>query len=67
MARYLKITQRRSAIRRQERQKRTIRALGIHRLHESVEHKDNPQIRGMVNAVRHLLEVEELEKEGEDS
>ena len=67
MARYLKITQRRSAIRRQGRQKRTIRALGIHRLHESVEQKDTPQIRGMVNSVRHLLEVEELEKEGEDS
>jgi large subunit ribosomal protein L30 len=63
MARYLRITQKRSAIRRQERQKRTIRALGIHRLHESVEHKDSPQIRGMVNAVHHLVEVEELEKE----
>jgi large subunit ribosomal protein L30 len=63
MARYLRITQRKSAIRRQERQKRTIRALGIHRLHESVEHKDCPQIRGMVDKVRHLIEVEELEKE----
>ncbi|MCK4547744.1 MAG: 50S ribosomal protein L30 [Candidatus Eisenbacteria sp.] len=64
MARYLRVTQKRSAIRRQERQKRTIRALGIHRLHESVEHRDSPQIRGMIEKVRHLVEVEEIEKEG---
>jgi large subunit ribosomal protein L30 len=63
MPRYLRVTQKRSAIRRQERQKRTIRALGIHRLHESVEHRDSPQIRGMINTVRHLVEVEEIEKE----
>ena len=63
MARHLRITQRKSAIRRQERQKRTIRALGIHRLHESVEHEDTPQIRGMVDCVRHLVEVEAFEKE----
>jgi large subunit ribosomal protein L30 len=63
MARYLRITQKKSAIRREGSQKRTIRALGIHRLHESVEHKDCPQMRGMVGAVRHLVEVEEFEKE----
>lgn len=56
----LKITQIRSAIRRQENQKRTIKALGLHRLHHTVIQPDNPQIRGMINKVSHLLEVEEI-------
>jgi large subunit ribosomal protein L30 len=55
----LKITQVRSAINRQERQKRTIQALGIRRLHHTVTHEDTPQIRGMVRAVAHLVKVEE--------
>ncbi len=38
-------------------QERTIVALGIHRLHEIVEAKDTPQIRGMIFKVRHLVEV----------
>ena len=41
------------------RQKRTVRALGLRRLNQTVEHKDSPVIRGMINAVRHLVEVEE--------
>ena len=57
----LRIVQRRSAIRRDENQKRTIRALGIHRMHEVVEHNDTPQIRGMIYKVRHLVEVEEVQ------
>ena len=56
----LKITQIRSAIRRGEKQKRTITALGIHRLHQSVVHPDNPQIRGMVAKVSHLVRVEKI-------
>jgi large subunit ribosomal protein L30 len=40
-------------------QRRTIRALGFHRLNEVVEKEDNPVIRGMINKVRHMLEVEE--------
>lgn len=35
----------------------TIRGLGLHRLHESVERPDTPAIRGMINKVRHLVEV----------
>jgi large subunit ribosomal protein L30 len=61
MAKKLKITQRRSAIERQEAQKRTIRALGIRRLHGTVTHDDTPQIRGMIFVVKHLVEVEEVE------
>ena len=56
----IRITQVRSAIDRTEKQKRTIRALGIRRLHNPVEHEDTPQIRGMVYQVRHLVEVEEV-------
>jgi large subunit ribosomal protein L30 len=54
----LKITWVRSAIDRPGRQKRTIEALGLKRLHHTVEHEDNPQIRGMVDKVRHLVQVE---------
>jgi large subunit ribosomal protein L30 len=61
MANRLRIRQTRSAIRREERQKRTIRALGIRRLHQVVEVDDTPQIRGMIAKVSHLVEVEEIE------
>jgi large subunit ribosomal protein L30 len=38
-------------------QKRTLKALGFSKLGQTVEHTDNPQIRGMLNAVKHLVEV----------
>jgi large subunit ribosomal protein L30 len=60
MAAKIKITQVRSIINRPENQKRTIKALGIHRMHNSVVHKVTPQILGMVNKVKHLVEVEEI-------
>ncbi|MBN1782518.1 50S ribosomal protein L30 [bacterium] len=56
----LKITQIRSTIKRQEKQKLTIEALGLHRLHHTVIHQDTPQIRGMIRKVGHLLKVEEV-------
>ncbi len=56
----LKITQIRSTIRRQENQKRTIRALGLRRMHQTVIQPDVPQIRGMVQKVAHLVQVEEI-------
>jgi len=62
MNKKLKITQVRSTIKRLENQKRTIRALGIKRLHHSVVHEDTPVIRGMINKVAHLVEVEPLEE-----
>ena len=54
----LRITQVRSAIDRPGRQKRTIEALGLKRLHQTVEHNDTPQIRGMIEKVHHLVKVE---------
>ena len=39
-------------------QKRTIKALGFHRLNQSVTHNDSASIRGMINKVRHLVKVE---------
>jgi large subunit ribosomal protein L30 len=41
-----------------EDQKRTIKALGLHRLNQSVTHDDSGSIRGMINKVRHLVMVE---------
>lgn len=58
----LKITQVRSAIDRNKKQKRTIAALGLGKLHRTVMLDDNPQIRGMVMAVSHLVEWEKVEE-----
>jgi len=41
-----------------ENQKRTLKALGLHRLNQSVTHDDSVSIRGMINKVRHLVKVE---------
>ena len=60
MADKLRITYVRSAIGYALRQKRTIEALGLHRLGDVVEQDDSAAIRGMVNKVRHLVEVEEV-------
>ncbi len=56
----LKVTQVRSAIDRPKDQKDTIRRLGIHRMHDSVVKDDRPDIRGMIDKVRHLVTVEEV-------
>jgi large subunit ribosomal protein L30 len=56
----LKITQIRSTIGRIKKQKEIIRALGIRKLYQSVVHKDTPQIRGMIEGVKHLVKVEEI-------
>ena len=52
----LRITWKKSTIGRPPRQERIIKALGLHRLNETVYHQDSPQIRGMVNSGCHLLE-----------
>jgi large subunit ribosomal protein L30 len=57
----LRITQIRSAIGETVRHKATIRALGLHRLHETVEHEDTPTLRGMLYLVRKLVQIEESE------
>jgi large subunit ribosomal protein L30 len=59
MARKLKITQIKSASGHKQDQVATVRALGIRRMQQTVEHNDTPQIRGMVFKVRHLVKVEE--------
>ncbi|NLG83473.1 MAG: 50S ribosomal protein L30 [Firmicutes bacterium] len=59
-AKKLRITWKRSAIGRAEDQKRTIAALGLHRLNQTVTHLDTPAIRGMVDKVRHLVEIKEV-------
>ncbi len=40
-------------------QKATIKALGLRRLHQTVEHKDTPAVRGMITKVIHMLKIEE--------
>jgi large subunit ribosomal protein L30 len=55
----IKIKQVRSASRREASQGLTLKALGIKRMQQTVEHEATPQIRGMVNKVRHLVTVEE--------
>ncbi|HYY44859.1 MAG TPA: 50S ribosomal protein L30 [Actinomycetota bacterium] len=57
----LKLTQVRSVVTRDRKQRGTIRALGLKRLGDTVVHDDKPEIRGMIKAVEHLLEVEETE------
>jgi large subunit ribosomal protein L30 len=54
----IKITQVKSVIDRPKDQKDTIRALGLKKMHQTVEREDTPVIRGMVNKVSHLVTVE---------
>jgi large subunit ribosomal protein L30 len=56
----VKVTYVRSVIGQKPDQERTVQALGLRRLHQTVEHEDSPQLRGMVHKVRHLVKVEEL-------
>ncbi|TMD12753.1 MAG: 50S ribosomal protein L30 [Chloroflexi bacterium] len=56
----LRITYVRSAIGQKPDQKATIRALGLRRLNQTIEHQDSPQLRGMVHKVRHLVAVAEV-------
>ncbi len=59
MADKLRITWKKSAIGYAKDQKRTIRALGLRRLGQTVEHGDSRAIRGMIGKVRHLVQVAE--------
>ncbi len=55
----IKVTWERSGINQKEDQKRTIRALGLRKLGQTVEHDDNRTIRGMILKVRHMVSVQE--------
>jgi len=57
----LKITQTRSGIGRQDKHRRTLRALGIKHHQQSVIHEDSPAIRGMIGQISFMLNVQELE------
>jgi large subunit ribosomal protein L30 len=57
----LKVTLVRSSIGFEKSQKETVRSLGLRRINHTVTLTDNPQIRGMIYKVRHLLTVEEVE------
>ncbi|NLJ38255.1 MAG: 50S ribosomal protein L30 [Candidatus Atribacteria bacterium] len=59
----LKITLKKSVIGRLKSHRRTVKSLGLRKINHSVIHDDNPSIRGMVNKVSYLLEVENIEGE----
>ena len=56
----LKITLVKSTIGRKDDQIATVKALGLRRIRDVVEQNDTPQIRGMVNRVSHLVDVQEI-------
>lgn len=58
----LRITYKKSVIGYAQDQKDTIAALGFKKLGTAVVHDDNPVVRGMVEKVQHLVEVEELQE-----
>jgi large subunit ribosomal protein L30 len=41
-------------------QKKTVLALGLRRMHQTIEHRDTPAVRGMIRKVEHLVQVEEV-------
>jgi large subunit ribosomal protein L30 len=59
----LKITLKKSVIGRLKSHRRTVQSLGLRKINHSVIHDDNPSIRGMVNKISYLLEVENIEGE----
>ena len=59
MSKEIKVTQVRSLIGRKPKHRRTIRALGLKKVNQTVVHQDTPQIRGMIRQVDYLVKVEE--------
>ncbi|KPL58128.1 50S ribosomal protein L30 [Bacillus sp. AFS015802] len=59
MANKLEITLTRSIIGRPQDQRKTVEALGLRKMHQTVEQQDNAAIRGMINKVAHLVTVTE--------
>ncbi|MDD3723592.1 MAG: 50S ribosomal protein L30 [Lutibacter sp.] len=56
----IRVTQVKSKIRRPQRQKRTLEALGLKKMNQVVEHDATPAILGMVHKIKHLVSVEEI-------
>jgi large subunit ribosomal protein L30 len=65
MPKMLQIKLTRSPIGYNKRQKATVKALGLRKLHQVVEKEDTPDVRGMITAVSHLVVVTENEKTAE--
>jgi large subunit ribosomal protein L30 len=61
MMTHLKVTQTRSGIGGLQNQRETLRSLGLKHVSDVVVKEDRPEIRGMVNTVRHLVAVEEVD------
>jgi large subunit ribosomal protein L30 len=61
MAKQLQITLVRSLIGRDEKQRTTVKTLGLKKTNHTVVHNDNPAIRGMVEKVKHLVKVQEID------
>jgi large subunit ribosomal protein L30 len=59
MSKTLRITLRRSLIGRAEKHRRVVHGLGLRKLNKTVVLKDTPTVRGMIQKVSHMLEVEE--------
>lgn len=59
MGKTIRVTLVRSAIGYPKNQKATVKALGLRRLHQTVEQVDNPAVRGMIQKIIHLVQVEE--------
>ncbi len=57
----LRVTLVKSPIGYTKRQKGTVKALGLRKLHSSVVHDDTPPVRGMINKISHLVQVEEID------
>ncbi len=62
MSKKLRVTLVRSPIGYKQDQKDTVRSLGLRKMHATATHNDTPAIRGMINKVSHLVEVEEVEE-----
>jgi large subunit ribosomal protein L30 len=56
----IRITQVKSRIGQPERQKRILDALGLKKMHQTVEHDDSPQVMGMVRKLEHLVRMEKI-------
>ncbi len=57
----LKITQVRGLVGSRRNQKESMRTLGLHKIRQTVVRPDNPETRGLINVVRHLVTVEEVD------
>ncbi|QFU93968.1 50S ribosomal protein L30 [Amycolatopsis sp. YIM 10] len=56
----LKVTQVKSKIGTKHNHRESLRTLGLRKIRQSVVREDTPEVRGLINAVRHLVEVEEV-------